>query len=484
VAGAADAERIANRIVRGGTDSPPSADAVGTADPGRPARTQVLAEPLADAGTDAGTDGGTDGGTDAARAAGAGAADAGVAGAAAGAPGAAGPAGARRRWGAPWSGWTTPPPPGSPAPGPSAATPPPGAPTGAQPGRPSPSGRSPTGLRPAQIQLGWFGRSSRVPPALAIPMIVGAVLAAIPIVFRAPPLVTVFGNADAWDTYHQFGVAFAALPAAVVALALGNGYPPVREGAAGLAFGLGVTNLAQLAYLRQVAPGYLSSGWWLTALGALAVVVTVFGWRGWSAGWAPGRWSAAALAVLTLCVLTFVHSSPYWQRASGNAVAGPVVAVVVAGVLAVATVVTLSSAATFFIAAAAVCVCLIDLAKDHRFGLPSVFAADSAAAAITLFTLGVVCDRIRDRLFLLIARIAVAVTYLRVQIFATVSSPAEVKPLYLVAFIVIAVLATVGARARGPAQPWSPPYGPSPYYQPPYPPGRYGYGRPDDPWRR
>jgi hypothetical protein len=186
---------------------------------------------------------------------------------------------------------------------------------------------------------------------------------------------------------------------------------------------------------------------------------------------------------MTLMVLVFVHADLYWQReeASGSALAGPVIAVGAAGLLAVVTLVTLASAANFFIVVTAVGVCLIDLAGRLHYEPESLFVADTVAAAVVLMMLGVVCDRIRDRLFLLIARIAVAVIYLRVEIFPTVSDITDLKPLYMVGFGVVAVLAILGARARVPVPAWSP-YGPNPY-QSHYTPGPSGYNRPPDQWR-
>jgi hypothetical protein len=331
---------------------------------------------------------------------------------------------------------------------------------------------------------------------LRVVLAVAAVLAAIPVVFRSPEYL---GDVDVWAVYREFGLAILAFPLATAVFVAANRYVPLREGAGGVVLGLSVLVIAEAATARQDVAGRVGAGWWLLVVGALISFVSVVVWRGLTARWSPGRWSLAGCAALTFGVLLFAPED-YLLRQSlfsggggggGDAVALVAAATVIA-IFAVVTFVATAGGANFLIALVAAGICAFELAPidfesiDLESGNvenlgPSVFAAGSATVLLALVLFGLVLDRAADRLLLFTARVAVAVTYLRVAVWPTSPWLPETDAAYYVATGLIVLLAVLAARSRRRSAvagwpPGSGPYGGRPYagQQQPRPGGYYG----------
>jgi hypothetical protein len=313
---------------------------------------------------------------------------------------------------------------------------------------------------------------------LRIAIGVAAVLAAIPVLFRAPGLAVGAGDGanDVWSLYREFGIVFLALPIALGVLAAGDRYPLLRDAAAGSALGVAVAVTAELATFNQFAVQpwrdgesnvTAGAGWWLLTIAAMGAILAILAWRGLSDRWSPGRWAAAATGMVAVGILLYAPAAPHWQAAQEQDVTSMIVVAVVVGVLGVATFVSQTGAAHFFIILAAAGVCLLELVEPDVYPKESAFVVGSVAVLVAFLVLGLVCNRFSARLFLLTARIGIAVAYLRIQVFPTIPMPDDLDNLYTAAFGLIVVLAVLAARAKPPR-----PVLPAPYAAQPY--GYYG----------
>ena len=206
------------------------------------------------------------------------------------------------------------------------------------------------------------------------------------------------------------------------------------------------------------------AGWWLLVIAALAAILAILSWRGLSDRWSPGRWAAAGTGVAAIVMLLVAPATPHWQAGREQDVTSMIAAAIVVGVLGVATFVSQTGVAHFFIVLAAAGICVLELVEPAD-GYPkaSAFVAGSVVVVLAFLVLGLVCNRFSARLFLLTARIGVAVTYLRIEVFPTIPMPDNLDNFYAVAFGLIVVLAVLAARAKPPRLVWPAPYAAQPY---------------------
>ncbi|WP_322754548.1 protein kinase domain-containing protein [Frankia sp. Cas3] len=395
---------------------------------------------------------------------------------------------------APWLGWQTPPPPGAggyagppstgfpPAPQPSdwqrpaqeeLRTPQPPLPTASRAAPPAAPDVRGILDPPGPPQQGWFGRSvPMATPVLGV-LLVAAVLTLIPSALRTPGL---YRNRDVWDVFGEFGIAFLALPVALIALVAANRWGSGRDFASGCVVGLSVMSLAELGWTREIIHEPRRAGWWMIMIGAAVSMTVVLAWRGWTAGWSSGRWTAFVALAVGLGVVLFIPANPLWKAYVLSDQRSLIGTLVIGGMLLLASLLAPSGGATFLIAAVAAGVCALEMFQPRLM----IYVVDSFAVVIGLVALGLLCDRRSDRFFLFAARATVAVALLRLKApsFMLPISPRILAPLggtnlnlpdvHLAAFAAIAVLALFGARARGPMLPMPGPWQPPPSAPPPY----------------
>ncbi|WP_239372712.1 serine/threonine-protein kinase [Frankia sp. Cj5] len=389
---------------------------------------------------------------------------------------------------APWPGWQTPPPPGVGGyPGSSPGTPPPDGwqrpareelltpqpapPAAAEADADAQAGAAPPAaidLRrmlapPGPPQQGWFGRSVPMSMPILAVLLVAALLALIPAALRVPAL---YRNGDLWDVFGEFGIAFLALPVSIIGLVAGNRWGSWRDFAGGCVVGLSVMSLAELGWTHEVIHQPAHVGWWMIVLGAAVAMITVFSWRGWTAGWSSGRWTALVLLSVGLGVVMFTRAYPLWKSYLLPEQSSLIGASVVGGLLLLASLLAPSGGPAFLITATAAGVCALEMFQPEL----RIYMADSFAVAIGLVALGLLCDRRLDRFFLFAARVTAAVALLRVKV--PLFLPArffvplggtnlDLPDVHVAAFGTIAVLALFGARVGGPLLPmpgpWQPP---------------------------
>ncbi|WP_131765068.1 protein kinase domain-containing protein [Candidatus Protofrankia californiensis] len=347
---------------------------------------------------------------------------------------------------------------------------------------------------PSPPQQGWFGRSSPMSIPVLAALLAAAVLTAIPVTLRAFALgVPVIVNGyDVWDVFGEIAVAFLALPVMTVGLVIGNRWAAWRDFAAGCVVGLSVMSIAKLGFLQEefgsskfgssLDGSSLDVGGWLIITGAAAALVVILGWRGWTAGWTFRRWTVFCLLAGGLGVVVFAPAELRWKYHVFSEQPSLIGTAVIGGVLLLATLFVQPRSVTFFTAAIVVGLCALEMFHPDLY----VYAVDNFAVLIGLLALGLLCDRRSDRLFLLAARVAVAVALLRHVVLAWGTrdvvirlgeTTLDLSSIHLAAFGAIAVLALFGTRLRGPRiipGPWQPP-------PPSYPPGPLPY-RPGGPY--
>jgi serine/threonine protein kinase len=394
---------------------------------------------------------------------------------------------------APWPGWQTPPQPqpgdygGRPSPSPWDRDRDRRQPANEELRTPQPAPSAATDMRavfepPGPPQQGWFGRSVPMPAPILGVLLVAAVLALIPAALRAPAL---YRYDDVWDVFGEFGIAFLALPVALIGLAAGNRWGSWRDFSAGCVVGLSVTSLAELGWAHELIDGPRRAGWWMIMLAAAMSMIVVLVWRGWTTGWSSGRWTAFALFIVGLGFAVFAHAYPLWKSYLLFEQRSLLGMLVIGGMLLLASLLAPAGGPMFLIAVAAAGLCAFEMFQPKLM----IYMVDSFAVVIGLVTLGLLCDRRSDRFFLFAARVTVAVALLQIKTSPFLPSrmflPLGETNLNLVdvhsaVFAGIAVLALFGARTRGPQQPmpgpWRPPSPapvPSPYRAGS---GPYGYG--------
>ncbi len=426
--GVTDAEQIATRVIRGGLDDAPSAGPFGPP------------QPSADRGQE--------------------------------------PA---------WSGWQTPPPPpetghtrvGPPLPpGEAAEQPAQSDLWSAQPPPPAGTDRRRILAPPGPPQQGWFGRSSPMSIPVLAALLAAAVLAIIPMTLRAIALrvPVIVDGYDVWDVFGKAAVAFLALPVMTVGLVAGNRWGAWRDFAAGCVVGLSVMSIAELGFAQEKFGSSLDIGGWLIITGAAVALAVILGWRGWTAGWTFGRWTAFCLLAGGLGVVVFAPAYLRWKEHIFSEQPSLIGTAVIGGVLLLATLSVQPRSVTFFTAVVVVGLCALEMFHPALY----VYAVDNFAVLIGLLALGLLCDRRSDRLFLLAARVAVAVALLRHVVLAWGEGDVvmrlgetmlDLSGIHLAAFGAIAILALFGTRPQGPRiipGPWQPP-------PPSYPPGPLPY---------